>query len=264
MRRARDVGTSTLVLGGYVADTLRVLSRISVDLNLEADQYAIQLRGILGLYGVSRETIDDIIMASVVPALTPVLLRALGHFTPVKPHLFSLGDADSVRVVIDNPAELGCDILASAVAVRHTRPLPAVIIDMGTATKITALDADGQLLGVSIAPGLYVSLDALVQKASALRGIPLDAPAAAIGRNTPESMKSGVVLGSAAMLDGMIDRFAAEMGGLGSVVATGGAAEAVVSHCRHPVEFCDTLILDGLRITAAARASATPQKAPGG
>lgn len=252
MLLAFDVGNSNIVMGGYCGDTLRFLTRFSTDHNLEADQYAIQLRGILQLYDVAAENISTIMVASVVPEITPVLVRALRHFTAVTPRLFTLNDADGVTVDIDNPAELGTDILAAAVAVRHTRPLPAVIIDMGTATKITALNAQGHLLGVAISPGLFVSLDALVQKASALRGIPLDAPATAIGRNTPDSMKSGIVLGGAAMLDGMIDRFAEEMGGIASVVATGGAAQVVVEQCRHSVEFSDTLVLDGLRVCAAA------------
>lgn len=252
MLLAFDVGNSNIVMGGYCGDTLRFLTRFSTDHNLEADQYAVQLRGILQLYGVSAENISTILIASVVPEVTPVLMRALKHFTAVAPHLFTLADADGVKVVIDNPAELGNDILAAAVAVRHTRPLPAVIIDMGTATKITALDAQGQLLGVAISPGLFVSLEALVQKASALRGIPLDAPPKAIGRNTPDNMKSGIILGGAAMLDGMIDRFAEEMGEIASVVATGGAAQVVVEQCRHSVEFSDTLVLDGLRICSAA------------
>lgn len=254
---AIDVGNSNIVLGGYNGGgKARFLARMATDRVLEADQYAVQLRGILELYHVSGEAIDGIVMASVVPALTPVLLKALRHFTPVTPHLFCLQDACGVQVTIDNPKELGLDILASAVAVRHTRPLPAVIIDMGTATKITALDAEGRLPGVAIAPGLYVSLEALVGRASSLGSIPLEAPAAAIGRNTPESMKSGVVLGAAAMLDGMLDRFTQEMGGLATVVATGGAAGVVVPHCRHQVELAETLLLDGLYRAYLCRAEA--------
>ena len=250
-----DVGNSNIVLGGYTGETACFLSRIATDRLMEADQYAVLLRGVLSLYGATQK-ISRVVMASVVPTLTPVLLEAFSHFVAAPPRVLCIADANAGDVVIDidNPAELGTDILASALAVRHTRPLPAVIIDMGTATKFTALDSRGHLLGVAIAPGLYVSLEALVQRASGLRGIPLDGPAAAIGKNTPESMKSGVLLGNAAMLDGMIDRFAAEMGGLGTVVATGGAAAAVVPHCGHNIEISETLLLDGLRILAETNA----------
>lgn len=248
-----DVGNSNIVMGGYQAGRLRFTTRLATDIGLEADQYAVQLRAILQLYGVEQETIEQVYISSVVPAITPVLLRALAHFSGAVPHLISHKDAGDITVDIERPTELGVDILVSAIAVRHSRPLPAVIIDMGTATKITALDADKKLLGVAISPGLFVSLDALVRRASALGGISLEAPEAAIGRNTSQSMKSGVVLGTAAMLDGMIDRFEAEMGGLATVVATGGGAPVVVPHCRHQVEYSNTLLLEGLYAVAQAQ-----------
>ncbi|NLW79463.1 MAG: type III pantothenate kinase [Ruminococcaceae bacterium] len=243
---AIDVGNSNIVMGGYQDSVVSFVSRMQTDRAKEADQYAIQLKAILALYGVHREGIDGIVISCVVPSLTPVLMKALAHLSSARPHLLSLKDAGGVLVEIDNASELGMDILASAIAVRHSRPLPAVIIDMGTATKITAMDKNGQLLGVAISPGLYVSLDALVRNASALQGLSLEAPPKAIGSNTVESMRSGVVLGSAAMLDGMIDRFAAEMGGLASVVATGGAAGVVIPNCSHTIEISETLLLDGM------------------
>ncbi len=249
MRLCIDVGNSNIVLGGYRKSQLCFLSRVGTDHSKEADQYAVLLRDILNLYHV-KEEISGVAMASVVPPLTPVLVQALAHFVARPPRLLGIADAAAmgVGVEIDNPAELGTDILAAAIAVRHSRPLPAVIIDMGTATKLTALDAAGRILGVAISPGMYVSLEALVAHASALRGIPMEAPAAAIGKNTPESMKSGVVLGTAAMLDGMLDRFAAELGALATVVATGGAAAVVTHHCRHDIEYSETLVLEGLRV----------------
>ncbi len=244
---AIDIGNTNIVLGGYFQGKMQFLARVVTDKSMEADQYAVQFHGMLKLYNVTKENIRNVVVASVVPALTPVVMRALKHFFDGEPHLLTLADADEVEVVIDNPAELGTDILASAIAVRHGWPLPAIIIDMGTATKITALDANGRLLGVAISPGLFVSLNALVQRASALRDIPLEAPPTAIGRNTPHSMKSGVVLGTAAMLDGMIDRFEEEMGKAATIIATGGGAPVVVPHCLHKVEIKETLLLDGLR-----------------
>lgn len=243
---AIDVGNSNIVLGGYREGKICFVTRIATDLHLEADQYAVQLSGIFALYGLQNEPLDQIAISSVVSGLTPVLVRALAHFSPKAPLLLSLAHAGALTIDIENPRELGNDIIASAIAVTASRPLPAVIIDMGTATKLTGLDANGVLRGVAIAPGLYVSLRALVQGASALAGIPLGAPREVMGRNTVESMKSGLVLGTADMLDGMIDRFAREMGGLATVVATGGAAGLVVPHCRHEIEVCDTLLLDGL------------------
>lgn len=243
---AIDVGNSNIVIGGYQNDAIQFVSRIATDRHFEADQYAIQFKAILELYAISGEPIEGIAIASVVPDVTQVLTRACAHLSSEKPMLLSLANAGDIVVDIENPAELGMDILASAIAVRHTRPLPAIIIDMGTATKLTALDQNGNLRGVAISPGLFVSLEALVSGASLLGDISVEPPQVAIGRNTPDSMKSGVVLGTAAMLDGMIDRFAAELGGLSTVVATGGAASIVIQNCRNPVEYSDTLLLDGL------------------
>ena len=242
-----DIGNSNIVLGGYKGKELCFLSRIATNTMMEADQYAVELQGILELYHVKHE-IDQVAMASVVASLTPIITKALSHFLDAPPRLLTIDDAGDIAIKIDNPRELGTDILASALAVRHSRPLPAVIIDMGTATKLTALDAEGNLLGVAIAPGLYVSQEALISRTSSLRSVTLQAPVAAIGKNTSESMKSGLILGNAAMLDGMIDRFAAEMGGLETVVATGGAAAAVAPHCLHTVEISHTLLLEGLRV----------------
>lgn len=252
---AIDIGNTNIVIGGYQNDKIAFIARMATDHRFEADQYAIELQGIFELYNVSVTSLEGIIISSVVPRLTAVLMRALSHFSKKEPHLLSLRDAKHLHIAIENPPELGMDILSSAIVVAATRPLPAVIIDMGTATKLTAIDANGALQGVAIAPGLFVSLDALLDGASLLRGISLDAPSAAIGRNTSESMKSGVLLGTASMLDGMIDRFAAELGGVASIVATGGAASVVIPHCRHTIELCDTLLLDGLYLAYKNRKS---------
>lgn len=252
MLLAMDIGNSNIVLGVYREKELRFLSRLATDTFMEADQYAVQLLGIIQLYGLCPGDITQVVVSSVVPPLTPVIFKALAHITPATPHLFSKEDSCGVNIAINNPAELGVDILASAVTVLHTRPLPAIIIDMGTATKITAVDKDGNLLGVAISPGLTVSTEALVTRASALRGVAMDSPARAIGRTTIESMKSGVLYGTAAMLDGMIDRFKEELGEVPTLIATGGSAASVVCHCRHKIEVSDTLLLEGLRIAIEA------------
>ncbi len=245
---AIDVGNTNIVLGAYQNETFRFVARMATDTRLESDQYAFQLRAVLSLYKFFEDDIEGIVLSSVVPGLTPVILKALSHFYDKEPMILSTDDTYGVTIDIENPQELGQDILASAIAVRHTMPLPAIIIDMGTATKITALDEGGILRGVAISPGLYVSLDALVSEASALGGIALEPPVSPIGRNTSESMKSGVVLGTASMLDGMIDRFKEEMGNVKTIVATGGAASIITKQCRHDVAYSDTLLLDGMFI----------------
>lgn len=240
-----DVGNSNIVMGGYREGGICFLSRVATNLLYEADQYAVLFRDILSLYGYSGEHVDGIIISTVVPELTGNILEAFAHISDAKPHLLTHSDKGSLRIV-DDSTELGMDILSSAIAVYNTRPLPAIIIDMGTATKFSSIDRAGVLRGIAIAPGLFVSLDALFSRASLLSGIPLDAPAEAMGRTSAASIKSGVIYGSASMLDGMIDRFEEELGEKANIVATGGAARLVVPHCRHKIDIVDTLLLDGL------------------
>ena len=242
-----DIGNSNIVIGGYNSgEQLRFSSRVTTDRTLEADQYAVKLQEICHLYGISPVEVDGMILASVVPPLTGAVAQALRHIFGREPMLFSRHLNTGVTVDIDNPDELGADILASAVAVCQKDPLPAVIVDMGTATTITALTADKRVCGVAIAPGLYISLNALTGSASQLQGIAIEPPDHAIGRNTADSMKSGCVLGSAAMLDGMIQRFQEELGEVETIVATGGVAGIVVPHCRTPIDCRPDLLLEGL------------------
>lgn len=243
-----DVGNSNTVLGGYIDDKICFIARVNTDRHIEADQIALQLRGIFSLYHVENEPITHIAISSVVPSFTPLLIKAFSHFTSVMPLVLSLKNTGTIHVDIEHPAELGMDILASALAVQKKYPLPAAIIDMGTATKISALDAGDNLRGVSIAPGLFISLDAMVSGTSLLNRVALSSeqPLVAIGRNTTQSIQSGVLLGNAAMLDGLLDRFSEELGELKTIVATGGAAPFIIPHCRHKIEYAETLLLDGL------------------
>lgn len=243
---AVDIGNTNIVMGGYTGGKLAFCTRLSTDKNMEPDQYALQLHGILDLYDVAPAAIEGIILSSVVPQLTETLEGALHLFTDVRPVRLSQALARSVRVDIENPAELGADLLAGAAAARAAYELPAIVMDLGTATKLTAVDREGTVLGVSIMPGVFISLNALVSGASLLGAVALHAPAHAIGRNSAQSMQSGVIFGAASMLDGMVDRFEAEMGPVKTLLATGGAAGLIVPHCRHRVLHVPTLLLDGL------------------
>lgn len=241
-----DIGNTNIVLGGYTAGALSFCTRIATDAGLETDQYALQINGILTLYALRTSEIEGAIISSAVPPLTETIAHAIERICDKKPILFGQNLPTGVTVDIDRPAELGADLLAGAVGAKANYPLPAIVIDMGTATKITAINAHGAVIGVSIMPGVFLSLRALVQSASQLGGIAMQAPACAIGRNTVASMQSGVVFGAASMLDGMLDRFCAEMGAVTTIVATGGAASAVIPHCKRTMIHNPTLILDGL------------------
>lgn len=243
---AVDIGNTNIVMGGYEQGKLVFSTRLATEKQLEADQYALQLEGILRLYRKSPADVEDAVMSSVVPPITDTLRRALGTLCGVSPLALSQKLRTGVTVDIENPAELGDDLLAGAIAARAAWPLPAVVLDLGTATKLTAVDASGAVRGVSILPGVLLSLNALVSGASQLGGLALCPPAHAIGRNTVESMQSGIVLGTASMLDGMLDRFEAELGEIKTVLATGGIAGMIVPHCKRRVELAPNLLLDGL------------------
>lgn len=243
---AVDIGNTNIVMGGYEQGKLVFSTRLATEKQLEADQYALQLEGILRLYRKSPADVEDAVMSSVVPPITDTLRRALGTLCGVSPLVLSQKLRTGVTVDIENPAELGDDLLAGAIAARAAWPLPAVVLDLGTATKLTAVDASGAVRGVSILPGVLLSLNALVSGASQLGGLALCPPAHAIGRNTVESMQSGIVLGTASMLDGMLDRFEAELGEIKTVLATGGIAGMIVPHCKRRVELAPNLLLDGL------------------
>lgn len=243
---AVDIGNTNIVLGGYQNEALVFSTRLATDKTLEADQYALQLEGILRLYHLRPDDVVDAVLSSVVPPMTDTLCRALGTLCGVKPLVLHQSLRTGVTVDIENPAELGDDLLAGAIAARAAWPLPAVVLDLGTATKMTAVDETGAVRGVSIMPGVLLSLNALVSGASQLGGLALCPPAHAIGRTTVESMQSGIVLGTASMLDGMLDRFEAELGCIRTVLATGGIAGMIVPHCKRDVTLAPNLLLDGL------------------
>lgn len=243
-----DIGNSNIVFACYRENQLIFTSRVATNTSRTRDQYAVELSTILELYGVDAAQFRGAIIGSVVPALTQPLQQAcemvLGHRAMV----LSAGVKTGLNIRLDNPAECGADLVAAAVGAKANYPLPLIIVDLGTASKITAVDEKGDFLGGAIMPGLRTSMDALVRSASLLSDFELGAPAKAIGRNTPDCLRSGAVLGFASMLDGMCRRFKAEIGGDVTVVATGGLAHLVVPCCETEMLQRDDLVTEGLRV----------------
>ena len=236
-----DAGNTNIVLGGYLGAGW-CFSPHCHPARAQADQYALQIEGVLALHGAAKP--QGAILSSVVPPVTGALCGALQLLCGTPPLVLSRALCPEVPICIYQPGELGADLLAGAVAARARCRMPAVVIDMGTATKLTALDAAGAVQGVSILPGMMVSLNALISGAVTFRRG--HRPRAhAIGKNTAESIQSGIVLGTADLLDGMLARFEAELGGPADVVATGGLAGLVVPHCRRSIPVVPHL-LDGL------------------
>ena len=186
--------------------------------------------------------------SSVVPQVTRSLSAAVKMLTGVVPLVADNTIRSDLTVQIDDPTTLGSDLLVAAVGALDIYQPPLIIIDMGTATTVTAVDADGAFRGGAIIPGVQLSLSALASNTSLLPSISLDAPPKAIGTNTVDCMKSGSILGTALLLDGMIDRMEAELGQKAAVVATGGLARCIVPICQHEILLNEDLLLYGLAV----------------
>lgn len=243
-----DVGNTNITLGVYEGDTLRFVSRMATDPSRMEDQYAADMLAILRLYGVEPRQIDGAAVSSVVPRLTDYITKAVRRIWQVEPYVVHGGNVPELKLTENMPNALGADLIVGAVAAKELFSCPSIVIDMGTATTLTGLNADGEVCGVVIIPGVATALDALTSHAAQLSSIRLQAPPRVLGRNTEECIQSGMVLGSAAMLDGLCDRIEAEIGAPCTVVATGGLAGLIVANCRREVILSDTLLLDGLKL----------------
>ena len=249
MLLAIDMGNTNITLGAYAEDKLLFVSRLATDRSRTADQYAVELFSILELYGVNPEEFSGAIISSVVPELTGTIADAAEKIAGFKPMLLSPGLKTGINILTDNPAQVGADLVAGAVAANSLYKLPCLVVDLGTATKISVIDENGAFCGCTIGAGVVISLEALAQRTSQLPNISLTAPAAVIGKNTVDSMQAGTVFGAAAMIDGLCDRIEKELGvTAGTIVATGGLASEIVKTCRHEVIYNGELILEGLKI----------------
>lgn len=248
MLLAIDMGNTNITVGVFDNKKLILESRLSTDHNKMGDQYAIDLCNIFDLYAVDRGAIDGAILSSVVPPLDHALREAIRKATGISPLQVGPGTKTGINIRIDNPAQLGADLLVGAVAAAAKYPMPCIIWDLGTATTVSAMDETGAFRGGAILAGIFTSIDSLSSRTSLLPRIRLDAPAHAIGKNTVECMQSGAVYGTASLIDGMCDRFAEELGGCATIVATGGLAKEIVPCCRHDMQYDEHLLMEGLRI----------------
>ena len=241
-----DIGNTNITLGGYENENLEFVSRLATDSSLTSDQYAVQIKGVLSLNDISCEQIENAIISSVVPSTGNAVAKAITRICGKTPIVLGPGVKTGLNIKIDNPAQLGADLAAGAVGAMGKYKNPCIIIDMGTATTLSVIGSDGAFLGGAIAAGIRSTLDALASKTAQLPEIHIEAPQNVIGSNTVDSMKSGLVIGAAAMLDGMIDRIEEQLGEKATVVATGGLAEMVIKNCKKDIISDDNLLLEGL------------------
>lgn len=245
---AIDMGNTNIVIGGIDDRRTYFLERITTNRFKTDLEYAINVKNILEIYGVSTADIEGAIISSVVPPLNATLISAVEKICGKTPMLVGSGMKTGINIIMDNPKSVGADRIVNAVAAVQEHKPPLIIIDMGTATTLCAIDQNGAYVGGAILPGLRVSLDALSAKTAQLPAINLDIPHHVIGKNTIDSMRSGIMYGNAAMLDGLIDRMSEELGGKPTVLATGGLSQFVAPLCRHKIICDDTLLLKGLLI----------------
>ncbi|MCI8493840.1 MULTISPECIES: type III pantothenate kinase [Anaerotruncus] len=241
-----DIGNSNINIGAYHNDELLFLTHIVSEAGKTEVEYAVLLHHILHLHRLSEQNLKGAVISSVVPQLSPVLKAAVQLTSPVPVMQIGPGVKTGLNIRIDNPAQLGADFVAAAVGAFEKYPLPVIIVDFGTATKISIVDHSRSFIGGSIMPGVRVALDALSNRAAQLPHISLEPPAPVIGTNTVDCMKSGVLLGNASMIDGMIERYEEKAGPAASIVATGESVDAIAPFCRHKLLVDKTLRLDGL------------------
>ena len=246
---AIDVGNTNIVVGAIDHNRKKVfIERLSTVKTKTEAEYAIDLKIILDLYHIDPAELKGGIISCVVPQITSVIRQAVEKIVKRKVLLVGPGVKNGLNIKMDNPASVGSDQIVDAVAVVEEYSLPAIVIDMGTASTMSVIDEKKTYIGGVIMPGVKVSLESLTANASQLHGISLDAPKKVIGTNTSDCMQSGVINGNAACLDGMIERIEDELGKKCTVVATGGLAKVIVPFCKKNVILDDDLLLKGLRI----------------
>lgn len=243
-----DVGNTQTVLGLFIGDELVRHWRLHTDPNRTTDETRLWLRSLLEMEGYAPKRFDGAVVSSVVPSVT-ARFRAVGaSLTGDDVVVVEPGVRTGMSINIDNPREVGADRIANAVAGRDRYGAPVIIADFGTSTNFDVVGPDGAYLGGAIAPGLVISTDALIAGAAALRNVEFLPPRSPIGKGTVEAIQSGALYGHAGLVDGIMERLAAELDGTVARVATGGLASTIVPHCSSVDRIDEFLTLEGLRI----------------
>lgn len=246
---AVDVGNTNVVLACLENGKAVSTSRYATNRDELASDYALKIRQSLELDGIDTEKLEGAIISSVVPPVTEAIKEAIKRLFDIDSLVVGSGIKTGINIKIDDPGTAGCDLITGSVGALAKYKPPIIIIDLGTATTMFALDKNGAFIGGSIIPGVKLSYSALSSGASLLPVISVnEAPKKVISTNTVDCMKSGAIFGTAAMIDGMIERMEVELGGDVTSVATGGLAGHIIPYCKKKIEFEPELILDGLQI----------------
>jgi type III pantothenate kinase len=243
-----DIGNTNLTLGLYEGDKLGAHWRLATDHNRMPDEYGLQFLGLLQNANKTLKDIQGISVASVVPPLTGRVVQACREYLKQEPLVVDAGVKTGIKIRYEDPKAVGADRVCDAVAVMKLYGGPACVVDFGTATTFNAVTKDGEYLGGAITAGINLAAEALYTRAAKLPRIDLQVPPSVIGRNTVHAMQSGLLFGYVSMVEGMVNRFRAELGGDMKVVATGGLAEVVAHETKVIDIIAPWLTLEGLRL----------------
>ena len=232
---AIDMGNTNIVIGCIDDEKIHFVERLSTDHSKTELEYAISFKHVLELNQIDVKQIEGVIISSVVPPLLNTIKKAVNKVVNKIPKVVGPGIKTGLNIKTDNPAQVGSDMIVCAVAGLKEYGAPLIFVDMGTATTISVIDANKNYIGGVILPGVKISLNALVSNTAQLPRISMEAPKKVIGTNTIDCMKSGVILGNASCIDGMIERMEEELGMEATVLATGGIAPSIVPHCKKKI-----------------------------
>lgn len=241
-----DIGNSNIVIGGVENEDIVFEARLRTETTKTSDQYCVDLKILLDVNGVDKSQIEGSIIASVVPQVLNSMQTAVKKLTGQQSLVVGPGLKTGLNIRLENPSQTGADLVVGCVAALREHKPPLIVVDMGTATTMVVLDETGALVGGSISPGIKISMDALTERTALLPGLQLDHPKKVIGRNTIDCMRSGIMVGTACMVDGMIERMEEELGQKTTVVATGGISKFVLPLCKREIVYDKDLLIKGL------------------
>ena len=248
MLLAIDIGNTNIVIGVIRDDEIIFKVRIATDHTRTSDQYGVEIKNMLEAFDVRREDISDCIISSVVPPVFNSVRTGVIKMIGKQPMVVGPGLKTGLDIQVDAPAQVGSDRIVIAVAALAEYQAPLILMDLGTATTVEVVEPPRTYVGGIIFPGVRISLEALTSRAAQLPGISLDKPKSVIGKNTVDCMRSGMMHGTAAMLDGIIERMEEEIGHNATVIATGGMAQFITPLCKREILLEKDLLLKGLNI----------------
>lgn len=243
---AIDMGNSNIVIGGIDENKIYFLERLTTNKGKTDLEYAINIKNILELNNIPLSNIEGAILSSVVPPLNSIISSAIKKVTSLNTLIVNYKMNFDLKLVTDNPASIGADLIVDSIAAINEYPLPLAVIDLGTATTIFLVDENKNFIGGIIHPGLKVALDSLSSKTAQLPFIDLKKPKNIIGKNTIDSMRSGILYGHAGAIDGILNSMEKELSKKLNIIATGGIAPFVIPLCEHKIIIDDNLLLKGL------------------